>query len=110
MAKILIDTVDPRNKSVSITKNTYYGHIIKQGHTDISLSDIKNTIEDPDYIYKDRLDDKRENFYKQKASKNGKNAYTKLVTEKVSESISVCVTAFTANKIKEDQNNEIYHR
>lgn len=54
---ILFEAVDPLNRKIVLSTNTYYGHIISsdenhQAHPEFTPDEIKEAIESPDVIYR----------------------------------------------------------
>ena len=50
---VIIKVTDPRGYTVSLTKERYYDHILRDSnHTKIEIADISNAISNPNYIYR----------------------------------------------------------
>lgn len=101
---ILFRATDPRGKKVELSQDRLDSHIRTKGGHLTDPEDIRNTIEDPEFILQDSGHIKRQDYYK--INKTKKVFYNKVVVHFQSESEpGDVVTAFITSKA-EPRNSE----
>ena len=99
--ELLFTQNDPRNYSITLTSERYYGHIIEEsGHTDGPVKDIQEAIKQPVAIFQSSQRPSRDVYFSQTSSIHPQH-YIKVTTEIDEENkTGDVVTAFISPEIK----------
>ena len=98
----VLSATDPTGVTITCSSETWYGHIItNSGHTIMkgNKNAVKETLEDPDSIYKSSESDDRLVYFKQGAvATYNSSMHTKVVTKKTGENTGEVVTSWPQPK------------
>lgn len=96
MAKILLEAVDPRQCIIKLYEDRYQYHIL-QGHPEIKIEWIEQTLVQPSFICQDADSELREVFYKMDIFPNPK-LWMCVVIER-----NIVITAYRTRKGKQGE-------
>ena len=113
MSKDIFNTKDVLNRNIRLTSTQLHTHIIgKSGHLEMALdlSSIPKTVEDPDYIYNSKSNNRRDLYFKLGSHDIIKKKYVKVVVDFTNPSKGNVITSYVTSSISGDLGRLIYEK
>ena len=113
MSEDIFNTEDVFKRNVRLTRTQLHTHIIgRSQHIEMALdlSSISKTVEDPDFIYNSKSNNKRDLYYKYGIHDVIKNKYVKVVVDYTIPSKGNVITSYVTSSVSGNSGRLIYEK
>jgi len=113
LSEDIFNIEDVFKRNVRLTSTQLHTHIIgRSGHIEMAedLQSISKTVEDPDFIYNSKSNNKRDLYYKFGIHNVIKNKYVKVVVDYTIPSEGDVITSYVTNSVSGDLGRLIYEK